>query len=178
MGPDTMLGASQVAVDPTRNLLIVAGNVRGQGTRILIFDRTAEGNTKPLRMIGGPNSMLSGLAGNGFRVYPPTGKIVVNTRGAVAGGVGARGAGGRGAAYDYDQDAQPFTAIWSIDDSGDVPPQWTVGRGMLRESRGLTLDAKNKTVIIADKQLQGVLTYSLPEMFENSPRNSTARAAR
>jgi hypothetical protein len=66
--------------------------------------------------------------------------------------------------------------VWSIDDNGDVPPQWTVGKGMLRESRGLTIDAKNKTIIIADKQLQGVLTYSLPEMFENSPRNQTARA--
>lgn len=159
MGPDTMLGASQVAVDPVHNLLIVGGNVRGQGTRLLIFDRTAEGNTKPKAVIGGPTSGLQGISGHGLRVYPPTGKILVNVRGAG----GDEGIGGA------------FTGIWSIDDNGDVPPQWTLGKGMLQQSRGLTVDAANKVVIIADKQLQGVLTYSLPEMFEPSPRRQTAQ---
>jgi hypothetical protein len=138
--------------------MIVAGNVPGQGMRILLFDRTAEGNTKPKGMIGGPNSGLTGVGGNGFRVYPPTGKIVVN--------VAARG---------ENASSGDYTGVWSIDDRGDVPPQWSFGRGILQQSRGLALDPKNRTVMVADKQLQGVLTYSLPEMFEDSPRTQTSR---
>lgn len=159
MGPDTMLGGTVVTVDPVHNLLIAGGNVRGQGTRILIFDRTASGNTKPLRVIGGPKSGLAGISGHGLRVYPPTRKLLVNVR----------GAGGE------DTPGGAFTGIWSLDDSGDVPPQWTMGKGMLIQPRGLTFDVKNKTVIVADKMLQGVLTYSVPEMFEQSAR-TTARA--
>ena len=55
-GPDTLLGASSVAVDPIHNLLTVAGGNRQEGTGILIFDRMANGNTKPLRVIRGPNT--------------------------------------------------------------------------------------------------------------------------
>lgn len=47
---------------------------------------------------------------------------------------------------------------------------------MLRQPRGLTLDPKNKTVIVSDKYLNGVLTYSFPELFE-SPARQTAPPA-
>jgi DNA-binding beta-propeller fold protein YncE len=67
--------------------------------------------------------------------------------------------------------------VWSIDDRGDVPPRWTIAgpKNMLRQPRGVTLDPKNKTVIVSDKYLNGVLTYSFPEIYD-APRVQTARA--
>src|SRR5438552_16850965 len=71
-GPDTGLGAGRVTVDPVHNLMITANapgeaaeaggggggarGGRGGGRRVAairIFDRTANGNTKPLRVITG-----------------------------------------------------------------------------------------------------------------------------
>src|ERR1700740_3546135 len=62
-GPDTQLGASALAIDPVHNLLVVGGrNREGAGSRLLIFNRTDEGNVKPKAIIGGPKS---GVARNG-----------------------------------------------------------------------------------------------------------------
>jgi len=36
----------------------------------------------------------------------------------------------------------------------------------LNSLRGLALDPKNKSVIVTDKNLNAVLTYSVPEIFE------------
>ena len=165
------LSANHAVVDPIRNLLVVAG-----GNKIWIFDRLAQGSdAKPIRVIGGgPRSGL--IVGNGMTLYPPTGKIIVNVAG------------------DRDDDRPigvPFTpeglaspksyvGIWSIDDSGDVPATWTIAgpQGMLRQPRGVTLDAKNKTLIVSDKYLNGVLTYSFPELFDVPRARETARASR
>jgi hypothetical protein len=161
-GPDTQLGANNVSVDPIHDLLIVSG-----GSKILIFDRLASGNTKPKAVITGM------LVGQGMTVYPPTGKIIVNIPGA----------------RDDDRDeAAPFSAeglasdrsyigIWSIYDNGNVAPQWTIGgpKGHLRQPRGVTLDPKNKNIIVSDKYLNGVLTYSFPELFEGGDARQTAQ---
>ena len=47
---------------------------------------------------------------------------------------------------------------------------------MLKQVRGITLDPKNKTVMLSDKYLNGVLTFSLPEMFEVGAPKQSARA--
>ena len=63
-GPDTQLGASALAVDPVHNLLIVGGrNRETRQTRLLIFNRTDEGNVKPKAVIGGPKSGLANISG-------------------------------------------------------------------------------------------------------------------
>ena len=163
--------ANQARVDPVRNLLIVGG-----GDQLWIFDRLAEGrDAKPKAVIGGPNSGLR--VGQGMAIYSPTGMILVNVSG---GGDGEGGGPNDAAAATPEQLAsdKAHIGVWSMDDKGDVPPRWTIGgpKGMLRQPRGLTLDAKNKTVIVSDKYLNGVLTYSFPELFE-SPARQTARAA-
>jgi DNA-binding beta-propeller fold protein YncE len=149
-GPDTMLkyhvGAATGAIDPVHNLLIVGARIDGVGPRMLIYDRTAEGNAKPKAIIGGPKSGLRGVGT--IRVYPPTGRIIVNV---AAGG--------------DDNLNGSYTGVWNITDNGDVPPQWAIGKGMLKQIRGVTINPKNKTIVISDKYLAGVLTYSLPEMF-------------
>ena len=163
-GPDTMLGANNVSVDHIHDLLIVSG-----GSRILIFDRLASGNTKPKAVISGM------LVGQGMTLYPPTGKIIVNIP---------------GAREDDRDEAAAFTAeglssdkshigVWSIYDSGNVAPRWTIGgpQGLLRQPRGVTLDPKNKNIIVSDKFLNGVATYNFPELFA-AEAPQTARADR
>src|SRR5207237_6013257 len=96
-GPDTGLGAGRVTIDPVHNLMITAnasgdggggdegdgggrGNAaagqagRGAGrprrvAAIRIFDRMANGNTKPLRVISGEASKDAWL----MTIYPEKG---------------------------------------------------------------------------------------------------------
>lgn len=152
-GPDTQLGAWSVAVDPIRDLLVVAGSQRRDGEErwhLLIFNRTDDGNVKPRAVIAGPQSGIKSL--ENVRVYPPGGWIVVADS-------GAEEPVSRGA----------YVGVWSIDDDGDVPPRWKIGEpGVLKQPRGVALDPEAKTVIVSDKYLNAILTYSLPEMFETA----------
>jgi hypothetical protein len=156
-GPDTGLGASALTVDPVHNLLIVSGGGggadAGEGSRsggrdrghILIFNRTDSGNAKPRAAITGPGVEGAAL----MTTYPPKGLILAAVR-----------KGGRSSDLGY-------VGVWSINDNGDVPPRWTIGgpKGMLRDTRGVAIDAKHKNVIISDKYVNGVLTYEFPEIF-------------
>ena len=161
------LRANHARVDPIHNLLIVGG-----GDKIWIFDRTAEGrDAKPKAIIGGgPKSGLR--VGQGMTLYPPTGKILVNVPG------GEDEGRNETEAFTPEQIAsdRSYIGVWSIDDNGDVPPTWTIAgpKGALRQPRGLTLDPKNKTVIVSDKYLNAVLTYSFPELFD-TPRARETR---
>ena len=152
-GPDTQLGASALAVDPVNNVLVVSGRTPGgrdRRTYLRIFNRTDEGNVKPKRVIGGPKSGLRQLGGP-FTVYPPRGEIIASVRGEA--GLLASD--------------ESYVAVWSIEDDGDVPPQWKIGgpKGVLRMPRGVALDPKNKSLIVTDKRLNAVLTFHFPEIF-------------
>ena len=141
MGPDTLLGAETLAVDPVRNLLVVSGRPpesQGAPGGFSIFGRTDQGNVKPRWRIAGPKV---GSGGGRVFVYPPRGEIIAVSRG--------------------------FVGVWNIDDKGDVPPRWMIGgpNGVLRQIRGVALDPKHKSVIISDKELNAILTYSFPEIF-------------
>jgi len=174
-GPDAFRSAATVAVDPVHNLLLVTGTPpgageqpRGAGAGIMIFDRTAQGNVKPKAVISGPNVSLSG--GNArIYAYPPRELFLV-----VATQPGGSGGGSTGptAGVPVDGSGQMasnrgFVGVWSIHDKGDVPPRWKIGgpNGMLLAIRGVALDPKHKTVIISDKRLNALLTYSFPEIF-------------
>ena len=147
-GPDTQLGADAVAVDPLNNLLVVGGG-GNDGPRLLIFNRTDRGNVKPKAIIGGPKSGLRRLGGP-FTLYPPKGWIIVSDRG--------EGLVISDIAY---------VGVWSIHDNGDVPPRWKIGgpNGILQMPRGVTLDPKNKNLIVSDKRLNAVMTFYFPELF-------------
>ncbi len=142
-GPNTRIGAARsVAIDATRNLVVVvstppaAGERRRRGAELTIFDRTANGNVKPKRVI-------SGIPGNGnVAISSELGLIFVVL--------------------------DTYVGVWSIDDDGEVPPRFTIGgpKGALQDPRGVSLDAKNKAVIVSDKQLNAVLTFHVPAIFE------------
>jgi DNA-binding beta-propeller fold protein YncE len=163
-------GGGVGAVDPVSNLLFLSAGRNGGG--VMVFNRTAEGDVPPLRSIGG--GPLSGFQSpNKMMVYSPTRKLVISTT--------PRGGGVRGDTDALGAEMVPtaYVAVFSQDDSGDVAPQWTIAKGYLYTPRGLTLDAKHKTVILSDKYLNSVMTFSLPEMFVDSPRlRETARAER
>jgi hypothetical protein len=144
-GPETRIGAARsVAIDTARNLLIIAGSPRDSagGERVnelFIFERTASGNAKPLRVITGLGSSWN------VAVYPDGGLIFVVQRG--------------------------YVGVWHVDDNGRVPPRLTIGgpSGVLQEPRGVTIDPKNRAVIVSDKQLNAVLTFHVPQVFESTP---------
>lgn len=148
-GPNTGFSAARaVAVDTQRNLLIVVGRGVGRdgGTQISIFDRKASGDTKPLRVI-------TGLAGSqNVTVEPERGLIFVVQLGNNTGYVG----------------------VWSVADSGRVPPRHVIGgpNGTLFDPRGVVLDVKNRSVLVSDKQLNAVLTYQVPAIFDTSTTTS------
>ncbi len=145
-GPDTgFTAAGAVAIDPTRNIIVVGAEARSADGRglpeLAIFDRTAAGNTKPKRVITGVKSRLNDT-GN-IRVYPEGGLVFTTQQ-------------------------SGYVAVWSLDDNGDVPPRFTVGgpNGLLQKPRGLDLDPKHNAVIVSDKQLNAVLTYEMPQLFQ------------
>jgi DNA-binding beta-propeller fold protein YncE len=145
-GPDTQIAGQSLAVDPINNLLVVTGRDRS----LLIFDRTANGNVKPLRVIRGPNTQIDRI--NQMAIYPQ-GKLLV------AAMPGRQG------------DVEPprvFLGMWSLDDAGDVAPKWTINgdQTTLRKPFAVALNPEHKEIYVTDMRLNGVMTFSVPEVFE------------
>lgn len=156
-----------IAVDPVHNLLVTDGTVVGvgkdgyethfEGNRdtILIFNRLANGETKPLRMIRGPKTGIFGI--RQMQIYPKNGWIIVAqiTSGDIA----------------IPEDT--FLGVWSIYDNGDVPPRWKIDgkpSNIMLKPRGVTLNPNHKEVIVSDMRLNAVLTFSFPEIYDQEAR--------
>ena len=143
-------GAGDVKIDPVNNLVIVAsGGGGGSGmttTTFLVYDRLASGKAEPIMTIRGPNNM-----GGPFEIYPPKKLIFATNR-----PVGETLA-----------DPVSYLGVWSYEESSDGPPMYTIGgpNGLLEMPRGVALDVKNKSIIVSDKRLNSVLTFSMPELF-------------
>ena len=145
---------NSVSVDPVNNLLLVSGSVMNGSrweSRLLIYNRTDEGPVAPKGMIGGPQYRV----GAGV-VYPPKGWIVSTSSWGDA----------RGERSSLAVDDQ-YVGVWSIHDRGDVPPRWRIGgpNGTFQMIRNLVLDPKHRSLIVADKRINGVMTFFFPEMF-------------
>jgi DNA-binding beta-propeller fold protein YncE len=142
-GPDTMLGERPtIRVDSERNLLFVTG----QGG-MLVFDRTASGNARPKAILNGPRS------GHQFELYAPAGMIVTHRSGALEGWSieeGLRLAQQNGTAM--------MRPIWSIA-TPKMAPERMAGTG-------IALDPVHKEVIASTGSGNRILTFSVPEAFE------------
>ena len=160
-GPDTMLrGNGNVLVDPVHNVIIATGFGRGGGNgenggggQMLIFDRTANGNVKPLRVITGPT------VGLGLANYAPKGWILarmVRTTPTTR--------------KNAEDDRESYVGVWHVNDNGNVPPHFTIGgpspATATRRPHGITIDGKNKSVVISDNDLNAIFTYEVPELFD------------
>lgn len=158
-GPDTRMGAAKaIAVDHRHELLIVVSSAPGNRTayQIAIFQRSASGNAKPKRVITSlpayGNVAVDPIRGLIFVVLPPR----------------------VGTPFTPPTKNISYVGVWSIHDEGPVPPRYTIGGpgGVLIEPRGVTLDLKNKAVIVSDKELNAVLTFHAPKMFDEPAVNS------
>lgn len=152
-GPDTELeGLRAAAVDPVNNLLVIGTDIRREGalSGLIIFERTASGNAKPLRVIRGPNTGITRITQ--MQIYSPGGWIVASQPGRV----------------DVQEPEGAFVGVWSIYDDGDVPPRWIIRgpKSRLKKPRGVTLDPANKEIIVADMRANQVFTFYFPELFE------------
>ena len=154
-GPDTQLAnVESLAVDPVNNILVVgfhknksANNPDGT---ILVFNRTDSGNVKPRAVIHGPKTGIIRI--NQMAVYPPKRLIVATMPGNV----------------DMMEPPGAFLGIWTYDDQGDIAPKWKLPVGPktgLRKPFGVTLNPKDKEVIISDMRNNGVMVFSVPEVF-------------
>ena len=163
-GPDTQLERVYgIAVDPINDILVIGLNSNFGTTEpnsqdpeglekgaILVFNRTDSGNVKPRAVIGGPKSGIIRI--NQMDTYPDRRLIVVAMPG-------------------IKDDMEPegaFVGVWSYDDNGDVPPLWKIPVGpttLLKKPFGVVLNPEDQEVIVSDMRNQGVLVFSVPEIF-------------
>jgi len=149
-GPDTGInfpasdergGLPAVAVDPVHNILVVPSRGSANSSAsLLIFDRTASGNAKPLRVITGPKTELGGGKPH---IYAPTGMIVAGSNGG-------------------------SIAAWSINDNGNASPRWRIPIKQITGLvlNGLDLDPVHKEVMIPTGNGNTVFTFYWPEIFD------------
>lgn len=151
-----------IAVDPVHNLMVVAGTVLGDSNMwhspyegdnresLLIFDRLADGDVKPLRIIRGPHTGMHAI--RQMEIQPKGGWIVISQM----------------TSGEIPEPEGTFVGVWSINDSGDVPPRWKIdgiiSNGM-KKPHGIALDPKHKEVVVADMRLNAILTFYFPEIF-------------
>jgi hypothetical protein len=128
-----------IRIDPIHNLLLVPVEGRGpnQG-KILVFDRTASGNTQPKATIQGPVGM-----GNQFDIYAPKLRLITHT------------------GNDIEIWKIPESGI-----SKEPPLKISAPLGRQSNDIGLVLDPLHKEVIVASAAGNTVETFYLPEAFE------------
>ncbi|MBI4443618.1 MAG: hypothetical protein HY649_09630 [Acidobacteria bacterium] len=159
-GPKTLIkGSSGITVDPVNNVVVVSSQGRPpQGAQstytpstntLLIFNRTDNGDVAPQRIIWGDKTGLHVI--NQLQVYPPKGWIIVTQS-------------------TTETEAEPegvFVGVWNIKDNGDIPPRWKLAgpKSGLKKPRGVTLNPRDKELIVADMRANKVLTYFFPELF-------------
>jgi hypothetical protein len=154
-GPDTQLstgvqrvglasgkggGNPRVRVDPINNLLLVPST---GGSRILIFDRTASGNTKPRAIMRGASMGT---------IYPEKRRLITHSRGNIE----------IWNIPDHGEVTEPFLRI-----PAPLDPRAYVGGG--GEDRGggvMDIDPSHKEVIFGTAAANTVVTFSVPELFD------------
>jgi hypothetical protein len=149
------------AVDPIHNVVVVAGTILSDGNvwhspygdsreSLLIFDRLANGDVKPLRVIRGPKTGMHAI--RQMQIEPKNGWIVITQM----------------TSGEIPEPEGTYVGVYSINDNGDIPPRWRIdgkpSNGM-KKPHGIALDPRNKEVVIADMRMNAILTFYFPEIF-------------
>ena len=165
------------SVDPGRNLLVVSTYTESPktgtgGGMILVFDRTANGNVAPKRIIAGPRTGIR--APWQVQVDPEAGKIFVAIENAYRqyGRFYVEGKPQEGRKLippsPWRSDMPGFIGVWNIDDDGDVPPRAII-KGTLSQivhPSGLVIRPSTGEIIATDSVRNGVFTFYVPEFFD------------
>jgi hypothetical protein len=159
-GPNAQLrGVQTVVVDPVSNVYVAGGNyaggssgqmgVLGAGGGMATYPRLGNGDVPPKTVIVGPKTEIVRI--NQMAMIPQKGWIVASQP----------GAGGE------QEPKNTFVGVWHVSDNGDVAPKWKIGgpKTMLKKPRGVTLNFKDKEVIVADMRTNSVLTFAFPAIF-------------
>jgi DNA-binding beta-propeller fold protein YncE len=176
-GPKTkLLQIVGIAVDPVRDLLVVSTYSRLPGgvTGLLIFDRTAEGDVAPKRVIAGPKSGITRL--RQIALDPLTGKIYVaaiNNEYLPPYNIDVPRAGldpNVELPSPWNTGTEGFIGVWDDEaDDGDVPPRSLIrGRSTgIVHPAGVAFNAKDGEVIAPDAVWNGLFTFLRPELFKS-----------
>jgi hypothetical protein len=158
-------GGRNPSVDYEHDVFLTrkGGVQNSRGARVQVFDRTLSGDLTPLREItGGP---LSGHNGPDTPYWiPGTRNFLASTRPFGANTYGDRP--GAPTNYQTVEEALTYVGVWSIDDSGDVAPRYTIAHDILKEFRGVAINQNHKEIMMADKTGNAVYTFSFPEAWE------------
>ena len=167
----------------------------GKGV-VLVFDRTANGDVAPKRIIGGPNTKFDFPTpkGQGFphmAVDPVRNILIVSTRGSLllfdrtaSGDAKPKGVisgpktllGGGGGLVKVNPDngmvvsscAGGSICAWDINQPGDVAPLFKIPVEKLTGTNfsGPTLNPKYKEVMVTSSSRNKIATFFWPEIFE------------
>jgi hypothetical protein len=130
-----------IRIDPIHNLLLVPVAGGPNAGAMLVFDRSATGNTAPKAIIKGPVRM----GANQFDIYPPALNLITHN-------------------------GNNFE-IWKIPESGtstEQPVKIPAPLGRQSADIGLVLDPLHKEAIVATAAGNSIETFYLPEAFDGS----------
>ena len=173
-GPKTGLGhVVGLAVDPERNLLAVANS-----QDILIFNRTDNGDVSPLARIAGPKT---GITDEPWQMEFYRGRIFVAASNHLHQNL-YEGVTLRPDAREVPDDpwlnpVLGFLGVWNITDNGDVAPLAMI-RGPfsgLLHPVGLALNPKAGEIYLSDSLKNGVLSFLVPQFFEQDKTRPESR---
>ena len=186
---------STVTADPANNeifLPVGSGGYRTPGTNgpqgVLVFDRMANGDAAPKRILAGPDTQIRSDApqvgvdpihnvlvvkSNGLLIFDRTAqgntKPLRVIRGPKTGGFG----GGQITVYAEKglilTNSMDGWAVWSIYDDGDVAPRWRIPVKQITgggQNSGIAVIPKHKEIMIASALQNRVLTFYFPELFD------------
>ena len=154
--------AGGIAVDPIHNVIVLAGTVLGDAKKgysspygdareaLLIFDRTAEGEVQPLRVIRGTQTGMHAI--RQIEIQPKSGWIVISQM----------------TAGFLPEPEGTYIGAYSVNDNGNLPPRWKIdGKPghIMKKPHGIALDPNHKEVVVADMRLNALLTFYFPEIF-------------
>ncbi len=160
-GPKTQLDEVRgVAVDPVRNLIVVASRSKGGTTGLFIFNRTDNGDVAPRAVIAGPGTGI--LRIRQVAVDAEQGKIFAAVKNNIE-------------SYRFeaaspspwDPNRVGFIGVWDITDNGDIPPKAIIkgpASGLIWPA-GVALNSKDREIYTIDSVRNGMFTYSMPEFF-------------
>jgi DNA-binding beta-propeller fold protein YncE len=173
-GPKTELGhVVGLAVDPERNLLAVANT-----HEILIFNRNDNGDVAPRARIAGPKT---GITDEPWQMEFYQGRIFLAASNHFHQNL-YEGVTLRPDAKEVPDDpwlnpVLGFIGVWNITDNGDVAPLAMI-RGPfsgLLHPVGLALNPKAGEIYLSDSVKNGVLSFLVPQFFEQDKTRPESR---
>jgi DNA-binding beta-propeller fold protein YncE len=176
-GPHTGLGHTVgVVVDAASNLLAVANS-----QDIEIFNRSDSGDVAPRARIAGPKT---GMTDEPWQMQIYQGRIFVAASNHLHQNL-YTDVTLKSDAKEIPDDpwlnpTLGFMGVWNITDNGDVPPRAMIRGpfGGLLHPVGLALNPKDGEIYVSDSVRNGVLSFLVPQLFQQAALSTDRRSAK